>query len=87
MTRGRRLQKTTMSIPIGLLAMCGLMVGLLFRCEHNIYPKIDHISRVVWVVMGFMGFFTGEFVSIFFFMNMVTFGWLCFPLCFPLCMY
>jgi hypothetical protein len=62
-------------LSFSFLTMIGLLFGHLFRVEHSLKP-FDDSTLLGWVIVSLGGLLFTKFTSLFYFMNMVTIGWM-----------
>lgn len=62
-----------------LIMMIGLMIGITTRVEHNMIP-INNYLLFAWVAVSIWGLYSTPITELFLFMNMVTVGWILYPL-------
>ena len=67
------------NIFMGMIMIIGAMLGLLLRIEHNHTPFSKFILTL-WLGVSLYGTVFYYDVDMFFFMNMVTMGWIAYPL-------
>ena len=62
-------------LSFSFLTMIGLLFGHLFRVEHSLKP-FDDSTLLGWGIVSLGGLLFTKFTSLFYFMNMVTIGWM-----------
>tara|TARA_A100001015_G_scaffold297346_1_gene378745 strand:+ start:1530 stop:1751 length:222 start_codon:yes stop_codon:yes gene_type:complete len=67
------------NIFMGMFMIIGAMLGLLLRIEHN-YTPFSKFILTLWLGVSVYGTVFYYDVDMFFFMNMVTMGWIAYPL-------
>ncbi len=62
-------------ISYSFLTMVGILFGHMFRCEHALKP-MDESNLLGWIIVSLGGLLFTKFTALFYFMNMVTIGWI-----------